>query len=82
MSRIGKKFIGIPEKVKVKLDGQKVAVPLGTMADYVFKETMSDTSKVRPNNLAISIATGLSETLPHTKNFSELNVTSIRKWNA
>ena len=23
-----------------KLDGQKVAVPLGTMADYVFKETM------------------------------------------
>jgi len=24
----------------IKLDGQKVAVPLGTMADYVFKETM------------------------------------------
>ena len=35
----------------VKLDGQKVAVPLGTMADYVFKETMrvvkADISKMK-----------------------------------
>ncbi|MBO6485043.1 MAG: taurine ABC transporter substrate-binding protein, partial [Pelagibacteraceae bacterium] len=34
-----------------KLDGQKVAVPLGTMADYVFKETMrvvgADISKMK-----------------------------------
>ena len=32
MSRIGKQFIAIPEKVKVKLDGQKVLVdgPKGT----------------------------------------------------
>jgi len=34
-----------------KLDGQKVAVPLGTMADYVFKETMrvvgADPSKMK-----------------------------------
>ena len=34
-----------------KLDGQKVAVPLGTMADYVFKETMrvvgADISKMQ-----------------------------------
>ena len=33
-----------------KLDGQKVAVPLGTMADYVFRETMkavgADASKI------------------------------------
>ena len=28
------------ENASIKLDGQKVAVPLGTMADYVFKETM------------------------------------------
>ena len=28
------------ENAASKLDGQKVAVPLGTMADYVFKETM------------------------------------------
>jgi taurine transport system substrate-binding protein len=35
----------------IKLDGQKVAVPLGTMADYVFKETMrvvgADISKMK-----------------------------------
>ena len=35
----------------VKLDGQKVAFPLGTMADYVFKETMrvvgADISKMK-----------------------------------
>ena len=34
MSRIGKQFIGIPEKVKVKLDGQKVSVdgPKGSLS--------------------------------------------------
>ena len=34
MSRIGKQFITIPEKVKVKLDGQKVLVdgPKGSLS--------------------------------------------------
>ena len=34
MSRIGKQFIAIPEKVKVKLDGQKVLVdgPKGSLS--------------------------------------------------
>jgi ribosomal protein L6P/L9E len=34
MSRIGKQFIDIPEKVKVKLDGQKVLVdgPKGSLS--------------------------------------------------
>jgi large subunit ribosomal protein L6 len=34
MSRIGKKFINIPEKVKVKLDGQKISVdgPKGSLS--------------------------------------------------
>ena len=34
MSRIGKQFITIPEKVKVKLDGQKVVVdgPKGSLS--------------------------------------------------
>ena len=34
MSRIGKKFIAIPEKVKVKLDGQKILVdgPKGSIS--------------------------------------------------
>ena len=34
MSRIGKQFIAIPEKVKVKLDGQKVSVdgPKGSLS--------------------------------------------------
>jgi len=34
MSRIGKKFIGVPEKVKVKLDGQKISVegPKGSLS--------------------------------------------------
>ena len=34
MSRIGKNFIAIPEKVKVKLDGQKVSVdgPKGSLS--------------------------------------------------
>ena len=34
MSRIGKRFITIPEKVKVKLDGQKVLVdgPKGSLS--------------------------------------------------
>jgi large subunit ribosomal protein L6 len=34
MSRIGKKFITIPEKVKVKLDGQKVSIdgPKGSLS--------------------------------------------------
>ena len=39
-----------------KLDGQKVAVPLGTMADYVFKETMrvvgADISKMKVVDMA------------------------------
>jgi taurine transport system substrate-binding protein len=39
-----------------KLDGQKVAVPLGTMADYVFKETMrvvgADVSSVKVVDMA------------------------------
>ena len=39
-----------------KLDGQKVAVPLGTMADYVFKETMrvvgADISKMSVVDMA------------------------------
>ena len=39
------------ENASIKLDGQKVAVPLGTMADYVFKETMrvvgADISKMK-----------------------------------
>ena len=34
MSRIGKKFIAIPEKVKIKLDGQKILVdgPKGSLS--------------------------------------------------
>jgi large subunit ribosomal protein L6 len=34
MSRIGKQFIAIPEKVKVKLDGQKVLIdgPKGSLS--------------------------------------------------
>jgi len=33
---------GITKRNASDLEGQKVAVPLGTMADYVFKETMRD----------------------------------------
>jgi len=34
MSRIGKQFIDIPEKVKVKLEGQKVSIdgPKGSLS--------------------------------------------------
>ena len=51
----------------VKLDGQKVAVPLGTMADYVFKETMrvvgANPSKMTvidmvPEDSAVALANG------------------------
>ena len=50
-----------------KLDGQKVAVPLGTMADYVFKETMrvvgANPSKMTvidmvPEDAAVALANG------------------------
>ena len=36
MSRIGKKFINIPEKVKVELNGQKISVdgPKGNLSEF------------------------------------------------
>ena len=44
------------ENAAVKLEGQKVAVALGTMADYVFKETMrvvgADISKMKVVDMA------------------------------
>jgi len=44
------------ENAAIKLEGQKVAVPLGTMADYVFKETMrvveADISKMKIVDMA------------------------------
>ena len=44
------------ENAATKLEGQKVAVPLGTMADYVFKETMrvvdADISKMQIVDMA------------------------------
>jgi len=41
---------GITKANAAQLEGKKVAVPLGTMADYVFRETMkavgADASKI------------------------------------
>jgi len=73
MSRIGKQFISIPEKVKVKIDGQKISVdgPKGSLSRILPSLvccTLDDVDqklfleKVQDTRLAQSLY-GLSRTL-------------------